>query len=431
MPIEIIDLFSAKLCARPGGGPFFAHPDAGMVRTAGCVRGPGVASGETMEKPSLVRIFAAFLRLGLTAFGGPAMVSYIRAMAVDRKGWLSESAFQLGMAVCQLIPGATAMQMAAWVGLRSRGGPGALAAYLGFGLPAFSLMAVLSALYFSAREVPALTAAFSGLQLVVVALILHAAINFSRRYLDGLAAELLACLAGIWLGLRGNPILALVAVCLLATFLFRKEHGGSVRMPAEPVKGRPLLSALAFLAGLIAILAVLFVADRQLFHLGALMVKIDCFAFGGGYVSLPLMLHEVVEVRAWLTNTQFMDGIALGQVTPGPIVMTGAFVGYAVAGLIGAAVATVTVFTPSLIFLCAATPFADRIISWPVARRVLRGSLISLVGLMAAVAARFLLAVDWSPAAALVAGGAFLALRLGADILWVVLAGGALSAFLL
>ncbi len=156
--------------------PFFAHPDAGMVRAGSCARPVAVASGNTMEKPSLVRIFAAFLRLGLTAFGGPAMVPYIRALAVDKKGWLGESSFQLGMAVCQLIPGATAMQMAAWVGLRSRGGPGALAAYLGFGLPAFALMAALSLLYFSARDVPMLTAAFSGLQLVVVALILHAAI---------------------------------------------------------------------------------------------------------------------------------------------------------------------------------------------------------------------------------------------------------------
>ena len=401
-----------------------------MVRPWSCARPVGVASRETMEKPSLARIFAAFLRLGLTAFGGPAMVPYIRALAVDKKGWLGESSFQLGMAVCQLIPGATAMQMAAWVGLRSRGGPGALAAYLGFGLPAFALMTALSVLYFSARDVPMLVAAFFGLQLVVVALILHSAINFSRRYLDGLASELLACLAGVWLGLKGNPILALVAVCVLAVVVFRREQGGHVQAHG-PVEGRPLFSALVFLAGLGALLGALFLADRQLFHLGALMVKIDCFAFGGGYVSIPLMLHEMVEVRGWLTNGQFMDGLALGQVTPGPIVMTGAFLGYAVAGLVGAVVATVTVFAPSLIFLCAATPFADRLISSPVARRVLRGSLISLVGLMAAVAARFLLAVDWSPAAALVAGGAFLALRLGADILWVVLAGGALSAFLL
>lgn len=387
-----------------------------------------------MNRPPLVRIFLRFLRLGLTAFGGPAMVPYIRAMAVEREAWLSEASFKLGMGVCQIIPGATAMQVAAYAGLRARGGPGALAAYLGFGLPAFLLMAALSALYFSTRHVPAVTAAFTGLQLVVIALILHAAINFARRYLDTLAAKLLACAAGIWLGMGGNPILALVGACILAVFLFRNEpdgHASPAPSSVPPVAGRPLLSALVFLAGLILLLGLLAALSPPLFRLGLLMVKIDCFAYGGGYVSVPLMLHEVVEVRGWLTSAQFMDGIALGQVTPGPIVMTGAFVGYAIAGLAGAVVATVTVFAPSLILLCAVTPFADRLVASPVARRVLRGSLISLVGLMAAVAARFLLAVHWGPSEAIVALAAFLALRLGADVLWVVLAGAGAAALLL
>jgi len=387
-----------------------------------------------MTRPSLPRIFFRFLRLGLTAFGGPAMVPFIRAMAVEREAWLSEASFKLGMGVCQIIPGATAMQVAAYVGLRARGGPGALAAYTGFGLPAFLLMAALSALYFATHRIPAVDAAFAGLQLVVIALILHAAINFARLYLDSLASRLLACLAGVWLGLGGNPILALVLACALAAVLFRNEPAApapSASEPVPPAPGRPLLSALTFLTGLVLLLGLLAALAPPLFRLGLLMVKIDCFAYGGGYVSVPLMLHEVVEVRGWLTSAQFMDGIALGQVTPGPIVMTGAFVGYAVAGLAGAAVATVTVFAPSLILLCAATPFADRLVASPLARRVLRGSLISLVGLMAAVAARFLLAVHWGPAETALALAAFLALRLGADVLWVVLVGAGAAALLL
>ncbi|MDD3311676.1 chromate efflux transporter [Pseudodesulfovibrio sp.] len=384
-----------------------------------------------MTRPPLFRIFARFLRLGLTAFGGPAMVPYIRAMAVDREGWLGEDAFRLGMGVCQLIPGATAMQMAAYVGLRARGGPGALAAYLGFGLPAFLLMAGLSEFYFSAHGTPAVAAAFGGLQLVVIALILHAAINFARRYLDTLAAKLLASLAGIWLGLGGDPIPALAAICVLALFVCRDEAGGAAVAEVPPVAGRPLLSALVFLAGLLLFLGLLALASPKLLDLGALMVKIDCFAYGGGYVSVPLMLHEVVEARGWLTGAQFMDGIALGQVTPGPIVMTGAFVGYAVAGLAGAVAATVAVFSPSLIFLCAAAPFADRLIRSPLARRALRGSLVSLVGLMAAVAARFLVSVHWGPAEIAVGLAAFVALRRGVDVLWVILAGAAVSALLL
>jgi chromate transporter len=380
-----------------------------------------------MNAPSLTRIFLAFIRLGLTAFGGPAMVPYIRAMAVERKRWIDESSFSLGMSLTQLLPGATAMQMAAYVGLRVRGGAGALAAYVGFGLPAFLLMLGLTVLYFSARDVAAVTAAFAGLQLVIVALILHAAVNFARRYLSGPADMALACLAGVWLGLKGNPILAMAVVCALAVILLRDENC-ALPEPRESTGRGPLRFALLLLAALILFLAALFAVNPELFRLGLLMVKIDCFAFGGGYVSVPLMLHEVVEVRGWLTGPMFMDGIALGQITPGPIVMTGAFVGYAVFGLIGALIAAVTVFSPSLIILCAATPFADRLVCSPVARRVLRGSLISLVGLMAAVAVRFGLSIQWTAGQAVFALAAFICLRKKVDILWVVLAGAGIGA---
>lgn len=381
-------------------------------------------------RPSLLLILLRFLKLGMTAFGGPAMIPYIRAMAVDREKWVDEKAFRLGMSMTQMIPGATAMQVAAYVGLRTRGGPGALMAYIGFGLPAFLLMLGLSALYFSAQELPAVMAAFKGLQLIIVALIFHASINFAKRYLDSLSAQLLACGAGIWVGLKGNPILALAAVCILALFVFKDEAGGG---PSEsgPVNYGPIRFAVLLLGALAVFTGVLYVLDPDLFRLCLLMIKIDCFAFGGGYVSVPLMLHEVVEVRGWLTGSQFMDGIALGQVTPGPIVMTGAFVGYAIAGVIGATVATIAVFSPSLIFLCMATPFADRLINSPLVRRALKGSLVSLVGLMAAVAIRFALSVEWGIAEAIIAIAAFLALRMKVDILWVVLAGAAISAVIL
>ena len=382
-----------------------------------------------MDKPSLTRIFLAFVRLGLTAFGGPAMIPYIRAMAVKRKGWLDDDSFSLGMSLTQLLPGATAMQMAAYVGLRTRGGIGALAAYVGFGLPAFLLMLGLTVLYFSARDVAAVTAAFTGLQLIITALILNAALDFARTYLDSLTSRLLACLAGVWLGLKGDPILAMVVVCALSVFLLKGEQG---RLPArDGGTGRGPLRFAGLLLGLLLLfLGALWLFDPELFRLGLLMVKIDCFAFGGGYVSVPLMLHEVVEVRGWLTEPMFMDGIALGQVTPGPIVMTGAFVGYAVAGLAGALVAAVTVFSPSLIVLCAATPFADRLVASPIARRVLRGSLITLVGLMAAVAVRFGMSIHWTVAQGVFALAALISLRSGVDILWVVLAGAGIGAIL-
>jgi len=126
-------------------------------------------SGESEQVP-LSSLFLAFLRLGVTAFGGPAMVAYIRDLAVGKKRWLSEESFRDGTALCQSIPGATAMQTAAYVGLRVRGVRGALATFVGFGLPAFLLMLGLSRIYEVSRNIHLVASAFGGLQVMVVAL---------------------------------------------------------------------------------------------------------------------------------------------------------------------------------------------------------------------------------------------------------------------
>lgn len=174
-------------------------------------------------------------------------------------------------------------------------------------------------------------------------------------------------------------------------------------------------------------LAVLFVLSRQLFDLSAMMLKIDLFAFGGGFASVPLMLHEVVDVRHWLSAKTFMDGIALGQVTPGPIVITATFVGYQIAGLAGAVVGTVSIFSPSFFMVLATVPYLDRVQHNAAFRKTLRGVLASFVGLLAAVAVHFGMAVSWSIPSIAVAAAAFVALRLKVDILWVVMAGGVVS----
>lgn len=387
------------------------------------------------KSPSFYSIFWAFLRLGLTAFGGPAMIPYIREMAVERKKWLRDADVKTGMALSQCIPGATAMQVAAWVGLRAGGGAGALAAYLGFGLPAFCLITVLSFIYVRYHDVSALLAAFQGLNVVVVALVAKASVQFSKQYLKSATDKWLALAAALWLGFKLNPIAALAGACLLSTLLYRSIQAP----PAEKIAPRSADLALRSLIGwvtgvfllLLAALGWLYFQDRELFDLALLMGKVDLFAFGGGYVSVPLLMHEVVEVRNWMSLGELMDGIALGQVTPGPIVMTAAFVGYVLRGLPGAAIATVYVFAPSFLLVTGLAPMVQRLVSQPVFHRALRGSLVTLVGLMAAVTARFALAAPWSPGAGVVCAAALLALWLGADVLWVVGVGAGISMLVL
>lgn len=378
-------------------------------------------------------IFLAFLRLGLTAFGGPAMVAYIRDLAVKKRRWLSDESFHHGVGVCQSIPGATAMQAAAYVGLRARGPLGAAAAYVGFGLPAFVLMVAMSAVYLRAHDVAAVVALFKGLQVIVVALVANATLGFGRSSVKGWQDGLLAVGAAAILIRGGNPVLAIVASAALGLVLYRESKEGAGEGAASERGGLlgNLAAPLILLLGVTGGLLVLHFLDHKLFDLSALMLKVDLFAFGGGYASVPLMFHEVTGVRHWMDSKTFMDGIALGQVTPGPIVITATFVGYLIAGLPGALVGTVAVFSPSLIILTAVVPYFDRFRSNVLFQRGLRGALASFVGLLLAVTVRFSLAIHWNVPEALLTVAAFTALRLKVDILWVVLAGAALSALLL
>jgi len=384
-------------------------------------------------RPSPVRLFLAFLRLGLTAFGGPAMVAYIRDLAVEKRRWLSQETFEDGTALCQSIPGATAMQTAAYVGLRAGGPLGALAAFIGFGLLAFVLMVGLSAAYMAGRDLGPVLAAFRGLNVIVIAIIANAALNFGCGSIKNWRDAILAAGAAIFLIFHGSPIIAIVASAALSLLLY---HG--VNLPAKPARaagadsGRRMLRFAAMLAACAAVgLVVLFLLDRRLFDLATLMLKVDIFAFGGGFASVPLMLHEVVDVRHWLDSKTFMDGIALGQVTPGPIVITATFVGYQIAGVLGAVVGTVGIFTPSFLMVLLTVPYFDRLQHSLWFRRALRGVLASFVGLLATVAVNFGLAAAWSIPAVLIAAAAFAALRFKIDILWVVLAGAAVATFVL
>ena len=378
-------------------------------------------------RPSLTQLFKAFLRLGLIAFGGPSMVAYIRAMSVDKKRWLDLETFNDGVALCQMIPGATAMQTAAYVGLRTRGMVGAVASYIGFGLPAFLLMMAFAALYASAHTVPVVVSAFDGLQAIVVSLIAHAALSFGRNVLRSWRHAAISIVAAILFGLRMHPILVLLAAAMGGLALLRSRQpalrGDIPSMPMRSTK-RPLLVILSITALLFFLL---FIFERELFRLGVLLFRIDLLAFGGGFSSVPLMFHEVVDVRHWMDGSTLMNGIALGQITPGPIVITATFIGYLLHGPLGGLVATISVFTPSFMLVTGAAPYFDRLRTSPSFNKVISAILCSFVGLLFAVTVRFAWGVHWDVRHVLLASAAFIALLFKIDILWVVAAGVVIS----
>jgi len=379
--------------------------------------------------PSLFQLFTSFLRLGATAFGGPAMVAYIRKMAVERNHWLDESSARDGVALCQTIPGATAMQMSAYVGLRTRGVAGAGASFIGFGLPAFLFMMILSALYVRTHTLPAVVSMFNGLQAIIVAVVANATLSFGKNSIKTWRNVINALIAAGLFGLKINPILVIIVAAFLGIILYDKQ-------PLSPAVGTikkahaPKSLLLILLVTAIGFTAFYFL-DRKLFDLATLMFRIDLFAFGGGFASVPLMFYEVVQVRQWLDGPTLLNGIVLGQVTPGPIVMTATFVGYLVKGPLGGLMATVCVFLPSFMIVVTTAPYFGRLRSSPYFEKVITGILCSFVGLLLTVTIRFALDIPWNLPRTLLSGAAFVALILKIDILWVVLIGTVISLIVL
>lgn len=383
------------------------------------------ANISTINMP--LRFFFSFLRLGLTAFGGPAMIAYIKNMSVTRNKWLNEDTFKDGVALCQSIPGATAMQMAAYVGLRSHGIGGALLSYIGFGLPAFILMLTLAAFYEGSRNISQIISLFNGLRVIVVAIVANALYMFGKGTIKDYGEFIVSAISALlfWFGI--SPFLVIIGSALTGIILFRDTesanlsttHNISYRSMAKQIS----MLILIFLTGLM----MLYLVNPKLFKLAIMMLRIDLFAFGGGFASLPLMLHEVVTVRGWMDYQTFMDGIALGQVTPGPIVITATFVGYLTYGLTGAIVATIAIFTPSFLILIIITPMLDKLKTSTYFSKTTKGILASFVGLLFFVTIKFLLNVPWDMMRVLLGLAALIALLKKVDVLYVVLIGAIIS----
>jgi len=380
--------------------------------------------------PSLTQLFLAFLKLGVTAFGGPAMVPYIGKLAVEQRRWLDANTFRDGIALCQTIPGATAMQTAAYVGFRARGVSGAAVSFIGFGLPAFVLMVGLSAFYARSHNLVPVISVFNGLQTIVVAIVANATVSFGKASLKGFSDVVIATIAAAMFGSRWSPILVILLAALMGLLLYKNDTPAksSVSSDRQSSSAKPFLSV-ASVAALAFVLLSLF--ERKLFDLAAIMFRIDLFAFGGGFASVPLMFHEIVEVRSWMDAQTFLNGIALGQITPGPIVITATFVGYMVYGLIGAIVGTVSVFLPSFLIVIGLVPYFDRFRNSIYFSRAIRAILCSFVGLLLAVTFRFASNIPWDVPRVLLATAAFVALLFKVEIIWIVFVGTVISVFCL
>ena len=351
------------------------------------------------------------------------MVAYIADLSVKRKKWLDQETFKKGLVLCQSIPGATAMQSVAYVGLRTGGLLGAISAYVGFGLPAFFFMLILSSIYIYSHDLSWMTSLFAGLQVTVVAIVAMATYNFGRTSLKKSTDVFLAVAATIAFGLKISPFYIIIGAALAGMGLLQEKNSAD-QISVQESPGRSIKYAAVLMPAVLIGLAVLYLFNPELFELALLMLKIDLFAFGGGFSSLPLMLQEVVTVHGWMDSKTFMDGIALGQITPGPIVITATFVGMLTKGILGALVATAAIFTPSFIMLVVTAPFLDKLNQSNIFIHASRGILASFVGLLFFITVRFAIATPWDLIRIIMALASLAALFRKIDVLYIVIIGG-------
>lgn len=342
------------------------------------------------EKQSGLEVVRTFLKLGAMSYGGPAIMGIMQAEIQERRAWVSRERFVEGLALVNMLPGAGATQLAIYLGHARAGWWGGIGAGICFILPAFLIMLVLTLLYGQFGALPGARRIFYGFNPVVVAIFATAVYRLGRSTIKdwkqlGIAAVaaalvgvtafgivpvlLLAGAIGVALyGARRRGLVAALLVVLL-TGLFR---------PSAEWLGVSSLSGIGCPGGMAP-------GAPSLCQVGLFFFKVGAFTFGGGLGMLAFMQDQVVNQLQWLTPQQFLDGLSLGQLTPGPILMLAAFVGYQVASLWGAVVAAGAIFLPSFVLMFTMLPILERMKHLTWMKAALKGAGSAVIGLIAQV----------------------------------------------
>jgi chromate transporter len=325
-------------------------------------------------------IAIGFLKIGATAYGGPAIMGIMQAEFQERRRWTSKPHFLEGMALVNVLPGATATQLGIFLGHARGGWWGGLLAGLCFAAPAFVVMLALTVAYGAFGVSPILRGALYGLGPVVLAIFFAALFRLGRSALRSWTHKLIAAgaAAAALLGPFGTAAIVLLAGGV-GLFLF---HGK--RLGAIVLIGLTIALALVPLVAWSPLGPPTAVAPAPtLGRVAALFGAIGALTFGGGLTMIALMQEHVVDRLHWLTPREFVDGLALGQLTPGPVLMIAAYVGYKVLGVGGAIVAATASFLPSFLLMLGLLPVFDRIRNLAWARAVMQGLVPGVIGVMA------------------------------------------------
>ena len=371
---------------------------------------------------ALKELATLFLRLGITAFGGPAAhIAMMRDEVVERRRWMTDAEFLDLLAATNLIPGPNSTEMAIHVGYRRGGLPGLIVAGTCFILPACLIVGAIAWAYQRYGETPQVGWLMYGVSPVIIAIVLHAVWKLGRSAIVGPLPWVIG-LTATGLSLAGVNELALLAGGGLTTLGARLGRRSAAAM---------LLAAAVTATSLSAVVVSSAAVPVTLTRLTLFFLKVGSILFGSGYVLLAFLRADLTERWEWLTEQQLIDAITIGQVTPGPVFTTATFIGYLLGGWVGAVLCTVAIFAPGFVFVAISQPLIPRLRASKVLSGLLDGVVAASLGLM--------LAVTWHlghsaivdlPTLVLLATAALLLVRWQLNSTWLI-AGGALTGWVL
>jgi chromate transporter len=371
-----------------------------------------------LSRNSIRDLAPAFLRLGLTAFGGPAAhIAMMEEEFVRRRQWISHEQFLDMLGASNLIPGPSSTEMAIHIGHQRAGWRGLIVAGVCFILPAMLIVMALAWIYMHFGKLPQVQDAMYGVKPVIIAVVLQALWRLARTAVKSVFLAIIGCVATVAAISGASLVLVLVAAGTLAALrAFPSRGARDVTYAIMPSGWKAILGSTPAIAA---------VASGTIAGLFMVFLKLGAVIFGSGYVLLAFLQTDLVDRLHWLTQAQLLDAVAVGQITPGPVFTTATCIGYMIGGIGGAIAATIGIFLPGFVFVAASRPLIPQIRRSRVAGAVLDGVNVGAVALMIVVTWQLGRAalVDWvTTAIAMVSAAMLIGFRVNSA--WLVFAGG-------
>lgn len=407
---------------------------------------PELTQEQALSFKGLPDIFWTFLKIGSTAFGGfMALISVVENSVVQRRKLLTHEEMLDGISLATVLPGPVAVNVVAYTGYKIRGIWGALTSGVGVLVPTYLLVLGFTIVYFQAGDIPAVSKAFAGFVPAMVAIILAAAWGVAKKIIatvknwKAISITITSALLLKFIGGFYTTLLIVGGSGVLGYLLYHQAV--ALELAAKQTKSKPspfrfsqnLIWSFLVLSGFLGLylIPLPFLENTSLAKLFVVFSGMSLTLFGSGYVFIPIIQEVVVNTYGWVTPTEFASAIALGQITPGPILISAAFIGYAVKGVLGSLVATIGIFFPPAMLMVTCSHLLEQIKQSSIIQAALKGIRPAVLGMIitAAVVLAQTTQVHWV-SAVIFAASMISLLGFSVDVIWIIPVAGILGILL-